>query len=329
MRRLSGLLILALALHGTLTAETLRGPRVELLVDAGSGAQTVILGVESLLVISLGDDARFIAALELELVSPAPVGDLAGAVHLTMLAPINETDRSGIAEAVGDVLIGQPLVRSGRTFYQIRVSNQAPSAGSAAITQPNRIVAADQFPLALSVVPRMKGLSPALRDADFEVTVRPVLLNIGSLRVTYQLEDGTSISDTLRAPGFTLAINGADVTVADEYLLPPGLHRVVLSSRQYIDHHVTVGVEQGRETRLTIPLQAALARVAYTAPRDAQVYLNGAPLDGARGDFTVPPGEHTIVVLVGDYSITRRFRVDEGRRYSMSVLIDIAVEEIK
>ncbi|TVQ23236.1 MAG: hypothetical protein EA382_10495 [Spirochaetaceae bacterium] len=321
--------MLALALHGTLAAETLRGPRVELRVDAASGPQTAVLGVESVLLVSLGDNARFIAALEIELSSPAPVGDLAGAVHLTVIAPINETDRSGIAEAVGDVLLAQPLVRAGRTFYQIRVSNDAPAAGSAAIMQPSRIVPAGQFPIALSVIPRMKGLSPALRDADFQVTVRPVLLNIGSLRVTYQLEDGTFISDTLRAPGFTLAINGADVTVAEEYLLPPGLHRVVLSSRQYIDHAVTVGVEQGRETRLTIPLQIALARVAYTAPRDAQVYLNGTPLDGARGDFTVPPGEHTIVVLVGDYSITRRFRVDEGRRYSMSILIDIAVEEIK
>ena len=131
------------------------------------------------------------------------------------------------------------------------------------------------------------------------------------------------------APEFHLQIDGIPVQIQPEYLLEPGLHRVSLTSDRYQDQDLTIGIEQARTATLRIPLLPALATVSYTAPRGSRVYVDGRALEGETGDFTAPPGEHTIVVVVGDYTVTRRFSVEEGREYNLSVTMDVAIEEAK
>jgi len=125
------------------------------------------------------------------------------------------------------------------------------------------------------------------------------------------------------------AIDDQPVQVDSEYLLAPGIHRVALTSERYQDQALTVGVEQGHVTSLRIPLLLALATVNYTAPRGSRVYVDGTALDAESGDFTAVPGEHTIVVVVGDYTVTRRFSVAEGREYNLAVTMGVAIEEAK
>ena len=92
---------------------------------------------------------------------------------------------------------------------------------------------------------------------------------------------------------------------------------------------MTIGIEQARIVQLTVPILPSLARISYTAPRGSRVYVDGSALDEAVGDFTAPPGEHTIVVVVGDYTVTRRFFVVEGREYNLSITMDVVIEEAK
>jgi len=330
MRRLTALLALFCLAHAV-SGESFRGPlAATLAVTPTETVEAAGVGLESIVLIGIDGDPRFLDAIDIELTAPAAVADQPGALVLSMLGPVNVGERSGVTDVVGEELVFRPLIRAGKSFYQIVLRDGAAPDASPAVTRVERIVGPDSFPLALSVLPRMKGLAPGLQEAEFTVAARPVARDIGAIRPRYALEDGTVYdADSARAPEFELLLDGEPVGVQSEYLLEPGLHRLQLRSDRYRDQEITVGVDRGRSTVVEVPLELSLATVSYTAPRGSTVYVNGRVLDASTGDFTVPPGEHTIVVVVGDYTVTRRMRVEEERSYSVSVILDIAVEEIK
>lgn len=325
------LLTLLFLLASSAVAETLRGPAAgELVVTPVESAEIADLALESVVLIDLDGDYRFLDAIDIELTSPAAVAEFPGAVSLYLLGPINRDERSGIVDVVGEELLMRPLRRAGKSFFQVVVREDSSPDASPAVTRIERVVEPVSFPIAVSIVPRMKGLSQALQSAGFQIAVRPVTRNVGAIDVRYLLEDGSVYDPTgALAPDFELSIDGDRVDVRGEYLLEPGLHRIRLTSERFQDQEVTVGVDRGRTVAVDLPLDLALARVAYTTPRGSTVYVNGSPLDAAVGDFTVPPGEHTIVVVLGDYSVTRTFRVEEEGSYAISLTMDIVVEEIK
>lgn len=320
-----------LLLTSLASAESLRGPLHETIVVTPTEAiEADGIELETIVPVGLGGDPRFLDAIDIELTAPAAVGDQAGALTFSILGPVNLGERSGIADAVGEELLFRPLMRGGKSFYQIVLRDDATPDASPAVTRVEGVVDPTSFPIVVSIVPQMKGLSTRIRDAEFSIAVRPVTRNIGSIEVRYVREDGTFYdADSSRAPDFELLIDGEPSPIRNEYLLEPGLHRVELRSQRFQNREVTVGVDRGRAKAIELPLELSLATVNYTAPRGSTVYVNGRVLDSVTGDFTVPPGEHTIVVVIGDYTVTRRIQVEEQRTYSVSVTLDIDVEEIK
>ncbi len=312
-------------------AETLRGPlAAELTVTPVESASAEGVGVEGIVLIRIDGDPRFLDAIDIEITSPAAVAEHAGALTLSVVGPISMEARADVASVVGEELLRQPLQRGGKTFYQVVLRDDADPDALTTVTRIGTVVPPQTFPLALTIVPRMKGLSEAIQAAEFTVTARPVTRNVAAIAVRYVHEDGSFFDpEAPLAPDFELTIDGQAVRVDSEYLVTPGLHRLRLRSQRYQDQEVTIGVDRGRSVTVDVPLRLALATVQYIVPRDASVYVNGRLREGSSGDFTVPPGEHTIVVVMGEYTVTRRFRVEERQRYSVSVTLDIVIEEIK
>ena len=311
-------------------AQSLRGPLNESLRITPTEASSLdLVDIESITTIELGGDLRFYDAVEIEITSPSAVAEFPGAVSVYVLGPVNLTEDANVANVAGPQLLEQPLVRAGKTFYQLVLRDDAAHDASPAVVRIGDTVPSAAFPIAISMVTRMKGLSQELSNAQFSVSARAVPRDIGSIGVSYPLEDGTAFDpEGPIAPDFALFLDGDQVDPSAEFLLAPGLHRLRLVSDRFEDQEVTVGVERGASQRVDLPLNLALATVSYSAPRGATVFVDGELVPGSSGDFTVPPGDHTIVVVVGDYTVTRRFSVDEKRTYSIAVTMDIAVEEL-
>ncbi|MEE8440652.1 MAG: hypothetical protein V3S41_02940 [Spirochaetia bacterium] len=314
-----------------IAAETVRGPVVDTLeVDPTAGPLSSEIGLDEIILAGTTGDLRFFDALEIEITIPAAVAEFPGAFTLLLLTTGSFSERAGVAEINGAVVLSQPLTRAGKLTVQIPLHPEAEVNASAAVTVLDHLLSPEDLPLAITVRSLMKGLPPELAAATFPVTVRPVARRIGSVQVSFIYEDGSEFqSESLLAPEFDLEIDGVPVQIEPEYLLEPGLHRLSLTSTRYQDQNLTFGIEQARNTRVDVPLLSVLATVSYTAPRGSRVYVDGQALEGETGDFTALPGEHTIVVVVGDYTVTRRFSVEEGRVYNLSVIMDVAIEEAK
>lgn len=330
MKRITAAAALLL-LASSVLAETLRGPLVaELIVTPNGPVSAQGVGLEGIVLIRIDGDARFIDAVDIELTSPPAVAEHPGALTLSVVGPLSMETRADVASIVGEELLRKPLVRGGKTFYQVVLRDDADPDALPAVTRVGGVVPPQSFPLALTIIPRMKGQSEAVQSAEFAVTARPVIRDIGAIEIRYVHEDGSVFDpDAPLAPDFELTIDDESVEVDSEYLVTPGLHRIRLRSERFQDQEVTIGVDRGRSVTVEVPLRLALATVHYSVPRNASVYVNGRLREGSSGDFTVPPGEHTIVVVTGDYTVTRRFRVEERQTYSVSVTLDIVIEEVK
>lgn len=316
------------AASARLAAESLRGPlEHELVVTPTASASVSGIGIESIVLISLGGDPRFLDAIDIELTAPRAISEFPGALSLHLLAPVDVQERAGVADVVGAEILRRPVTRPGTSFYQAVLRDDARVDASPMVTSLGS-VPARSFPLALSIVPQMKGLSETLEASEFSLLVRPVTRDSGAIVVRYVREDGSMFDpEGARAPDFSVILDDAPTSVRGEYLVSPGLHRIRLQSERYQDQEITVGVDRGTSVTVDLPLELSLARISYTAPRGSVVYINGRELDAARGDFTVPPGEHTIVLVLGDFTVTRRFTVVEDRDYSISVALDVTVKE--
>ena len=330
MRRF-GLMTILVILALPVAAENVRGPIADRLdVDPAGQPLSSEFGLDEIILAGTTGDSRFFDAVEIEVTIPASVAEFPGALSLLLLTTGSLSEHAGVAEVNGAVILSQPLTRSGKLTLQIPLHPEAEVNASAAVTVLDHLLSADDLPLAMTVLSLMKGLPSEIAATRFPVVVRPVARRMGSVQVSFILEDDSEFQiDSYLAPEFTLEIDGIPVQIEPEYLLEPGLHRLSLTSDRYQDKNLTIGIEQARSTRLNVPLLPALATVNYTAPRGSRVYVDGRALEGEIGDFTAPPGEHTIVVVVGDYTVTRRFSVEEGREYNLSVDMDVAIEEAK
>lgn len=335
-RTITGILLLLL-LTGVVQsgiAQNLRGPVVgELAVEPAGDPATIVLTIENIATVRLDGDPRLVDALELELVIPSILADFAGAI---MLYVFSETARRSIDvaqnvyEFTGSVVFAEPILRAGKAFFYIPVREDAGTDASAAIKVAPAPLVPEDLPLAVSLVPVMKGLTEEVAVAEFMLTARPVTRKIGLVRLEFQYE-GDSLYDpgSLRSPEFSLYLDDEPTPVSSELLVAPGLHSLRLESVKYEDKDITIGVDAGSTTNLVLPLVLSLATVNYTTPRGSGVFVDGEAVGEETGVFTLPPGEHTMVVVVEDYAVTRRFSVEERKTYTISLTMDIEVEEAK
>ncbi|MFW5744089.1 MAG: hypothetical protein ACOC2D_12510, partial [Spirochaetota bacterium] len=129
-------LTLLLLLATASAAETLRGPLgAELAVSPVESVEAAGIGLESVVLIGLEGDARFLEAIDIELTIPPAVAEFPGAVSLYLLGPINREDRSGIVDVVGEELLTRPLRRAGKLFVQVVIRGDSSPDASPAVTR--------------------------------------------------------------------------------------------------------------------------------------------------------------------------------------------------
>jgi hypothetical protein len=324
-------LVVFIALSSLAAADTLRGPVVSHLLvssDPDDYAESVVQPTD-LLTIELSGEVDLIQAVEIEFRPVRRVAGGDGALVLRVIDTRSSTAERGVAEYTGRMLVEDPIVGSGRRFIQIPLdaTTSIPASAGTVVSEP-RIASPE--PIVVSVQPVMKGLPDAALQNEYSVTVRSIVKDLGVAQVHLQGPDGRTVTPEDSAIArVSLYVDGELVTPHEDLYLAPGLHHASLASAGYEDQELSFAVERGRRATITLPLVLAQATVTFEAPRGSIVYIDGTRMPRERGDFTLAPGEHTMTVAVGDFTVTRRFVVEARRAYVVSVSLDILVTEAK
>ena len=174
----------------------------------------------------------------------------------------------------------------------------------------------------------MKGVPDEFEQAVFDVTVKPVLLNKGKLRLRIvEPNDSHNPYDiTVDEKPVTLGDDGTVATKGGE-LLGTGEHRLSITSDDYRNEVRTFRIEQAKTTELTVTMRGIEPLVRIVSPNDARVFMDGKPLTNTKEPFPVTPGDHTIRFEFGNYEVVRTVNAVNGRSYTVQLSVDAAIIE--
>ncbi len=314
------------------TTETLRGPLIETPRLSTEAEQTIefTLGTGEISAVELERDSRFLDGLELEIGIPSEVRLYAESFGLYVLSSVSKADDRGYTRLTGEAVLFETLPKSRRVFVLIPLHPKHRMRASADSFLVRRRLELKDLPLALTVRPVMKGLPGTVQAARFPVKVRTVFREEGAARIMLTDSDGADVTYRYRGnlDDLTLQIGEYIVEdIAEEIVLPSGLHQARLRSERYIDQAVTFGVERGVVQTVQLTVEEEKSTIYVDAPIGAKMYLNGERVDRLDQEIEVLPGEHTVLFEFGEYTISRKITVEPKRDYKVSLSLDIIIVE--
>lgn len=310
-------------------AEQIRG---QVIIAEPSGSVTdpyrVEISMEQIAILPLTGDPRFLDGIRLEVQVPRAARMNPGTLGLYLYSGITPPPEGRVMTLTGRRLFFLPVPNAARFFVTVPVNEPHTFRGTAD-TYVTSVVATDAFPLAVALLPITKGITHETAAARFPLRIDPIVPEIGSIKLTVRTPDGEPVDpESPDQREFTLHLNGDTIEYdGSELVLTPGLYRVGLESERYERDQLTIGVERGQVAQVAFTLREPRSVIRFEAPAGAELFVNGESVAHDDGEFTLPPGEHTVLFRVGDYAVSRRLLVEPRRNYQITLGLDILIEE--
>jgi hypothetical protein len=290
-------------------------------VFPGSPESPVTIGINSSVIINLGQDARFLRGIEIEITAPQNWLPYRGALAMMIYNNLNPQTASGITDVVGSRIAFEPLPSRLRIVYHVPVRNSHGLRTTTTVSVPSSVALPATFPIMLRLAQVTKGQPDSFENMKFTMVARSILSDEGAIRIVPRYPS------QLKNKPFTLLINDNVVSnIADLILLKEGEHHLVILSEDYRNESRRFVVERGRVIDLTIDLQDPTPTIIFEGPQNSIVFLDNSP--AKKGEpVTLEPGPHEIKFQVGDYTIIRTLNVQRGKTYKVALAVDLTVQE--
>jgi hypothetical protein len=324
---LAALLVAVVLWHGphTAAAETVRGPTVAVLDVTGTPDATAgtDVRVEQLVGIRITGANQFWRGVELEIAIPEVLRQYRNSFALYLYQGVTPQPREDRRSYQGTRIAFSALPGIEVLAVQIPLRREHGFRNEEGTVLVESVVSESQFPLIFTVLPVMKGIPRSVAQANLRLTARPVLSEQGGLRLDLSLPPGVEESDV------QVQVDGRSLDYpAELYALPTGMHELTVKAEGLRGESLAFGIEGGEITELSVSLEQPSPGVIIEAPELVEVYLDGERRRSPVGRLIpLEPGQHTVVVVLGDYRLSRRFTVQPGKNYKISLLLDILVVE--
>lgn len=167
----------------------------------------------------------------------------------------------------------------------------------------------------------MKGVPDETYDAKFNVAVKPVLMNKGTLKLEVFSPDGQNAS-------YEVFIDDAPVALLNgKVLLDSGKHNLNVQSEEFRNEMRTVYIEQAKTSEIQINLKSLAPTLIVTAPENSDVFIDDEKVDSFGTEFVVSEGEHIVKCQLGGYEIVRSLSIEKGKSYSVNLAVDLEISE--
>ena len=202
-------------------------------------------------------------------------------------------------------------VKKDYTFKHIKNSELLPYSSRVAVS-----------PVMLRLNPVMKGLPDDFERASFTVTIRPLLIAEGGLKLKLQFPEKEQ-------KPVTVQLNNEYLMQFDTLqLLLPGTYSINISSDAYRTEMRSCIIERGKITQLEVQLKSITPLLHIQAPENVAVFLDNQEITLSKDSLPIAVGVHTVVFKVGSYELTRQITVEEGKTYEMTMTMDVLLQEV-
>lgn len=326
LRRYATRMFLVATLLGVVSpsagAQSFRGEVVYRSTVPSADAIVAEISAGQILLVSFdGPDARFLSGLDISVRAPqrAP---RPGSFSIAVYGSVDAPTAGQFVNLAGRPLGTVPLADEARYRLWVPLHGDATPAAEPGI---QRLAAADRNTgsVAIQLVPVMKGMNSRDLDRQYRVTVSPVLRPVGGLEVVIGGEPDIL---ELAQPSLQVSLAGEPISPGRVIERSPGIYRLEVQAGDYLSYTGNIGIEQGEIRRVNLEAREPHATVRLSVPSISEVYWNGT-LVSERGDIRVSPGDHTLMVRLGDFSVSRQVSLAANESYEVAIDLDILLNE--
>ncbi|OHD77152.1 MAG: hypothetical protein A3J97_15330 [Spirochaetes bacterium RIFOXYC1_FULL_54_7] len=284
--------------------------------------ETIGLRFNEAVGVLLPADTLFVQGIEFELRLPKAVQGSESSISWTVYSSVDPDPSGERLDFNGARIISQPLPARVSMVIQIPVVDRHELRSGPFVTVIPKLMRAGDFPLMFKLAPIGKGFGPSTESAEFRLTVRPVLTDEGGISVSCAFPEGAE------PVPYSVYIDDKRVEdVAGPIVLRKGARVVRVSAEGYREEVVSLSVEAGAISKVSVNLVPDAPRLQFEAPTGSIISLNGVPVPSESFDeLAIEPGEHTVVCRIGDYTITRKFVAVRGKTYRVIMSVELSIQ---
>jgi hypothetical protein len=286
--------------------------------------QTIALSLEEAAVLALEEDTPFLDGIRVELVLSNELKKHFDSYALGIYKNLSPRPRREVRFYTGERAFFQYLPYLNRIYIQIPLvqtpSGEALPVGTYSLQSPLKRT---DFPLLLTMVPLAKGIPETIANKKFYFSVKPLLQKKGFANLALHFPEG------LENELVDLFIDGEQITSPGQRLeLPSGIHQLRIVSSSFKEINTSFTVESGKTSLVDINLEETISQLTIDAPLGAELFLDGEKLgEGIAFPIPISEGNHLVRAKIGDQSISKKFAVQKGKHYHLSIIFDIIVNE--
>jgi hypothetical protein len=286
--------------------------------------QTIALSLEEAAVLALEEETPFLEGIRVELVLSNELKKHFDSFALGIYKNLSPVPQSAVRFYSGQRALFQYLPYLNRIYIQLPLKTaaggEAPPVGTYRLQTPLRRT---DFPLLLTMVPLAKGIPASIADNKFYFSVKPLLEKKGFANLVLHFPEG------LEDEPIELFVNGVPIPSPRQRLeLPSGIHQLRIVSSSFKEINTSFTVESGKTNQVDIDLEQTITHLTIDAPSGTELYLDGEKLtDGIAFPIPITEGNHLVRAKIADHSISKKFSVQKGKHYHLSIIFDIIVKE--
>jgi hypothetical protein len=306
--------------------DQIRGLVVEevLIPSDATFERTVALSLEEAAVLDLEADTPLVEGIRVELVLSNELKKHFDTFALGIYKNLSPRPEKAVRFYSGERAFFQYLPYLNRIYIHIPIEHatggETPPVGTYRLQNP---LERKDFPLLLTMVPLAKGIPAAIADKKFYFTIKPLLEKKGFANLALHFPGG------LEGEPVDLFVDGVQIDSPGGTLeLPSGIHQLRIVSASFKEINTSFTVESGRTNQVDIDLEETITELTIDAPSGTELYLDGEKLaDGETFPIQISEGNHLVRAKIADHSVSKKFAVQKGKHYHLSIIFDIIINE--
>ena len=310
-------------------AEIVRGKILQTSKMGNGSPESPLLSqkLEDLWLIALEEEQDLLKGIEIFIEAPKEAQTYRGTYAFYLYGKISPTPaatpQASHQSYRGTLLYFKPFVNERKLYVQIPLQTKAGFSLSPDTVILDKAVGKTSFPLLFTFLPLMKGIPEPAYKAEFKVQVRPLWKNLGKVRFSVKSPRGSVPIEEAR-----IFLNDQPLQLKEESIdLEPGLKSFRVEIDGFPPFQTTVALEKGKVVTVEATFIKKEATVHINAPLGTHVFIDGKPVSLSQGEFSLDPGEHTFSFRLGDYQVSKRFYMEQGKSYGVSLYLDILINE--
>lgn len=296
----------------------------------GNGAtesQVLPLNLEDLWLISLEEEHDLLKGIEIFIEPPREAQTYRGTYAFYLFGKLSPPPAAASQPILqtfeGTLLYFKPILNERKLYVQIPLQTKAGFSLAPDTVILDKPVEKGMFPLLLTFLPIMKGIPELALRAEFKVQVRPLFKELGKIRFSVKSPKGSVPIEKAR-----IFLNDQALQLKEDSLnVEPGLKNFRVEIDGFPPFQTTVALEKGKVVTVEAIFIKREATVHINAPIGTHVFVDGKPIPLSQGELTLEPGEHTFSFRLGDYQVSKRFYMEQGKSYGVSLYLDILINE--